>query len=132
MQKIIITKTVEEVIEDPQQVLTNLQKTLKDIAKDRERLNNLEKEILWNIELIWSHIGAFIVQVTEWWKKAISREIWSWIIGFDVTRGDQIAFNNIDADHICQATMNEREMKKEAENSKAEEADTEAIEEVEQ
>jgi len=120
--QIIITKTVEEVIDNPHERMTNLQKTLIDIEKQRENLNNLEKEVKANIELIWSHIGAFVVNVTEWWKKVIAHEIGKWI-DIDVTRGDQIAFNNIDAWHICDAKMNERRMKKETKQESLEETD---------
>ena len=131
MKKIIITKTEEIVVEDPQQALQNLHRTLQDIEEKRKNLKKLEKEVKKNIAIIWKEISAFVVKVNAEWK-VVSESVEDWI-DIDVTKGDVIAFNETDAKNICDAKENEFRMIQELEKQKQleESQSEEDIEELE-
>jgi SHS2 domain-containing protein len=64
-EKLVITRTTEEVIENPRLVLENLQYELQNIDTEKKRIAKLEAEILENINLICSNMETYLVNVTE-------------------------------------------------------------------
>lgn len=95
-EQIVITKTEEIVVDNPRLVLQNLENELRNINKERERLDALEKEIKSNINIIWKAVGAVVVSGKDKWISWFdkTKEI-------DVAKGDKIFLTQEEADaHI--------------------------------
>lgn len=112
MEKIIITKTTEEVIDQPHVALENLQHELKNIKAERERLDKLEAEIVANIDLITKATKGYIVNVTEAGKKAIVHKAGEKGVELDVHRGDKAFTSEDEAKRYAeQVEVNAKETK---------------------
>lgn len=125
---LVITRTEEIVIQDPIQqfirVRSEFEEARKQIKQLRKIMNEKKEDMIRYAKAWWLLIG----NVTEDGKKKrlhkleIDSEI-----EFDEERGDQIFLHEADAISAWFAPK-----KKEASNSKAEEAEAEAVEEVKQ
>jgi len=89
MEKIVITRQVETVIDQPHVALENLQQELKNIKVQRENLDRLEAEIMENITVITEATKGYVVNVTEGGTKAVVHKAGAKGVELDVHRGDK-------------------------------------------
>lgn len=101
MEKIVITRQVETVIDQPNVALENLQQELKNIKAQRENLDRLEAEILENIQVITEHTKGYVVNVTEGGTKAVVHKAGSKWVELDVHRGDKVFTSKDEAERYA-------------------------------
>ncbi len=112
MDKIIITRQVETVIDQPNVALENLQQELKNIKVQRENLDRLEAEIIGNIQVITEHTKGYVVNVTEGGTKAVVHKAGAKGVELDVHRGDKAFTSEDEANRYAeQVEVNAKETK---------------------